>query len=281
MFHAVRSPFHGDKSLSHAHKSPFYADSSPSHEHQAGKKYNKQRILIMEEFIDIDKITNRKLIIELRFDLNPLIFDKKGLILSNLNKLNIIKEPTIKTREGFIALVKEDSYNKELESIAIEIGRISYIVSNKINMKEFYDNFMLIFDTFKKSIDNLEFTRIGARIIATYKSSQNNFKEIIKDFKRFFPTQLLTHDYVPEDLAISINYKNGKYHLGPINKNDIFLTQQFSPEILKNEIGYGIDSDNFMIKTNTTNITDNENIKNVYLAAHAVQKDLFDKLNNM
>jgi len=79
-------------------------------------------------------------------------------------------------------------------------------------------------------------------------------------------------------LRLQIVYQNGNYHLGPVQENDPFLEREFKNPDRNNSVGIGLDTDNYLSKTDKTNINGKAKIKDVIIASLAVEKSLVENL---
>lgn len=122
-------------------------------------------------------------------------------------------------------------------------------------------------------------TRIGCRIQGSYKVKSQKFEQILESFKKAFPSTIFLEDFPSNDLMFRLNYNNGMYTIGPIKENDDFLKKEFPFQDRNNSIGIGIDTDNYLLKTNGNELKDTK-IKDVLVASLAVEKSLFEKMKD-
>ncbi len=234
----------------------------------------------MKNNIDSSLITNRKIIIEIRFQPAPKFLDLKGTILDRVNTLNIIKAADWSI--GDSALKIADSNQDELirNLIQIEINRLSIISTKVDSIEKFVDDFSKLYSAVKEILGELNIQRIGCRIQGTYKTKSTKFSDILKNFKESFPNQIFLKDYPTKDLRLQIVYQNGTYHIGPLAENDQFLLRTFKYPERKNSIGIAIDTDNYLLKTDNTNLNSFSKIKDVITASLAVEKSLVENLKD-
>lgn len=234
----------------------------------------------MKNNIDSSLILNRKVIIELRYSPAPKFLDLKGTILDKINSLNIIRGADWSI--GDSALKIADSNNEELikNIVQVEINRLSLISSKIDSIEKFVSDFMKIYDSIGEIIGTLNITRIGCRIQGTYKTKSRDFNKILENFKNAFPTQVFLENFPTNDLRLQIVYQNGTYHIGPVKENDPFLIKEFKNPDRKNDVGIGIDTDNYLLKTANDSILSKSKIKDVITASLAVEKSLVENLKD-
>lgn len=235
----------------------------------------------MENTIPSNSICNRKIIIEIRYSANPLIIDKRGELLNKLNQKNIIPNSHWELGTGEVKIFDNSNQEDARTVLFVDLKKLS-IISTKISSNDSF--FQLIDKTYKilkEVVGDLDILRIGCRIIGTYKAKSKDYSTILQGFKNMFPSQLLLEDFTVKDLRLQLNYQNGMYHIGPINKNDEFLKNQFPYTECDNTIGFAIDTDNFMLKPSSgIKITDS-NIKDVFITSLSVEKSLFEKISTL
>jgi hypothetical protein len=234
----------------------------------------------MKNNIDNSVINNRKIIIELRFEPKPKFLDLKGTILDKINSLKLINIADWSV--GDSALKVADSNQEELirNLIQVDINRISYISSKVDSVEKFYSDFTKLHTEIKNILGEFIVTRIGCRIIGTYKTKSTDFKNILENFKNSFPNQVFIKDFPTRDLRLQIVYQNGTYHIGPLNKNDAFLFKEFRFPDRINSPGVAIDTDNYLLKTDDSNINNISKVKDVVTASLAVEKSLVENLKD-
>lgn len=74
-----------------------------------------------------------------------------------------------------------------------------------------------------------------------------------------------------------IRHESGMYKLGPVNSNDPFVLQEFPYKGRNNSIGIGLDTDNFILANDNSNLTDFKDVQNVLEASLAVEKALLER----
>lgn len=235
----------------------------------------------MENTIPSASICNRKIIIEIRYAAQPIFIDKRGELLNKLNKKNIIPNSHWELGTGEVKIF--DNINQEDARIVLfaDLKRLS-IISTKISSNDsFYQLIDKTYKVLKELLGDIDILRIGCRIIGTYKAKSKEYPAILKGFKEMFPSQVLLEEFPVKDLRLQVNYQNGMYNIGPINKNDEFLKNQFPYAECDNTIGFGIDTDNFMLKPAAGNKILDSNISDVFITSLSVEKSLFEKISTL
>ncbi len=234
----------------------------------------------MKNNIDSSLILNRKVIIELRFIPTPRFLDLKGTILDKINSLNIIKGADWSI--GDSALKIADSNKEELikNIVQVEINRLSLISSKVDSIEKIVSDFLKLYDTINETLGGLSITRIGCRIQGTYKTKSNEFEKVLENFKNAFPSQIFLENFPTNDLRLQIVYQNGTYHIGPVKENDNFLIREFKNPDRNNSVGIAIDTDNYLLKTGSIDISNKTKFKDVITASLAVEKSLVENLKD-
>jgi hypothetical protein len=233
----------------------------------------------MENTISSKFIHNRKIIIEIRYKINPLIVDKKGEILNEFIENNLILSSHWNLGNGEFNLRDNTDDDEARMVIFCDSNRLAIISSDVASNERYFDTADKAYKMLKKVIPNIDIERIGCRILGTYKTNSTAYKNILQKFKSLFPDQILLEDYIVEDLRLQLVYQNGQYNIGPINKNDPFLKKQFTHSEAVNEIGFAIDTDNFYRKIKESEKVGEAKIKDVFMASLSVEKSLFEKLS--
>ncbi|MBC7748053.1 MAG: hypothetical protein H7Z76_05655 [Methylotenera sp.] len=235
----------------------------------------------MENTIPAVSICNRKIIIEIRYSAIPIIIDKRGELLNKLNHKSIIPNSHWELGTGEVKMF--DSVNQEDARIVLfaDLKKLT-IISTKISSNDSF--FQLIdkaYKTLKEVVGDVDILRVGCRIIGTYKAKSKEYITILQGFKDMFPSQILLEDFQVKDLRLQLNYQNGMYNIGPINKNDEFLKTQFPYDECDNSVGFGIDTDNFILKPAIGAKISDSNIKDVIITSLSVEKSLFEKISTL
>lgn len=234
----------------------------------------------MKNNIESNRVHNRKIIVELRFNPIPKFLDLKGTLISEIEKLKIISGSHWGIGDSAIKIADSDVDKLERNRIHVEINRLSFVSTNINSISDFYSKFEKIHKTVKECLGDMVITRIGCRIQGTYSTKSTNFNDILNNFKQAFPSTLFLENFPVNDLRFQLNYQNGNYHIGPIKKDDTFLKGAFPYPECKNEIGIGIDTDNFLLKTTTEKLDSISKIKDVFMASLAVEKTLVENLRD-
>lgn len=234
----------------------------------------------MKNNIDESLIFNRKLIIELRFGSTPKFLDSRGTLTENLLNLNIIKNPEWGIGDSTIKIADSTDDKLIRNVIQMEVNRLAFISSKIDSIDKFVNDFSKIYNLVKEIFGELNILRIGCRIQGTYKTETTEYDRLLTNFKNAFPNQIFFEDFPTTDLRLQIVYQNGTYHVGPINENDNFLKREFTYPERNNSVGLGIDTDNYLLKTDLSNINGFSKIKDVFIASLAVEKSLVNSLKD-
>lgn len=233
----------------------------------------------MKNTIDSSSILNRKLILEVRFEPNPQIVDKRGKILDEIIKSNIIPNGQWELGDGMISFADSLEQNLVTKKCLIDTHRITLMSHCNDTNERFFNNFTTLFNIAKDNL-SIDIIRIGCRIQGTYSSKSMKYENILKGFLNLFPSQFILEEFPTKDLNFHLVYQNGKYEIGPINIDDFWTKKQFQNEKLRvNKPGFAIDTDNFILKTSET--VKISSIKDVYMTSLSVEKSLFEKLNTI
>lgn len=233
----------------------------------------------MKENIDSKNIGNRKFIIELRYDPKVTMLDVKGALVEKIQETGVfpyshweIGQSNVSVRD---AKQKEDSLNITL----VTLNRINFISYKIDSVESFYANFVKIYDAIIKVLGQLSITRIGCRIIGTYKSKSIDYKDVLKNFQKSFPATFLLEKYPAKDLLFNLTYENGMYQIGPVDANDDFYIREFDIPNCNKHVGIAIDTDNYLTNE-TREINDKSLIKEVYMLSLSVEKELYSNLKD-
>lgn len=234
----------------------------------------------MKENIESKYIGNRKFIIELRFQPQLTMLDAKGSLVKNILETKVFPEHHWEIGQSEV-VIRDDKKKEDAHNVVfVSINRLSFI-SYKVNSVEsFYANFVKLYDAIVKIIGQLSITRIGCRIIGTYKASSTEFKDVLNNFKKSFPAQFLLDKYPAKDLLFNLTYENGMYQIGPVGKNDNFYEREFDIPDCEKHVGIAIDTDNYLTNE-TQEINEKSLIKEVYMLSLSVEKDLFSNLRTL
>jgi hypothetical protein len=88
-------------------------------------------------------------------------------------------------------------------------------------------------------------------------------------------------DFNVKDLKFQLVYQNGHYNIGPVSKDDVFITTTFPFDDASKNVGFAIDTDNYIIRSKEKEVITDSVIKDVYLTSLSVEKSLFEKLNTL
>lgn len=235
----------------------------------------------MEDSIKSTLINNRKIVIEIRYEPNPSVIDSRGSLVKKLVEAKLIPDAQWELGIGEIKLSDSLKVNESRQLIYADLHRLTLISSKKDSNVSFFHFAEKAFKIFKEVIPSYTIIRIGCRIQGTYQSKSNDYTQIINNFKALFPSQFLLEDFNIKDLRFQLVYQNGQYHIGPVNKEDGFVKTEFPFDDASKNIGFAIDTDNYIIRSKEKEVINDSVIKNVYITSLSVEKSLFDKLNSL
>lgn len=230
----------------------------------------------MKNNIDTLNIYNRKIIIEIRFTPIPKFLDLKGTLISSISRLGVINNANWGIGDSAIKLSDSVEDSQVRTQIHVEMNRFS-LVSTKIDsLNDYFSKFEKTYKAVQEILGEFDVSRIGCRIQGTYKTKSTEYSAVLKSFESCFKSEVFIKDYPLKDLRLQINYQNGYYHIGPIKKGDPFLKSEFTFSERNDSIGFGIDTDNYMLKTDSGNFNNISIIKDVFIASLAVEKSLVE-----
>ena len=235
----------------------------------------------MEDIIKSSSINNRKIVIEIRYEPNPTVIDNRGLLVKKIIDANLIHNAQWELGIGEIKISDSLKASNSKQIIYADLHRLSIISAKKetnASFTHFYDRVLKIF---KEVIPSFTIIRIGCRIQGTYDTRSNDYSQLLNNFKSLFPSQFLLDDFNVNDLRFQLNYQNGHYQIGPVGKDDIFLKTEFPFDDVNTNIGFAIDTDNYVIRSKEKSIINDNVIKDVFLTSISVEKSLFEKLNSL
>lgn len=235
----------------------------------------------MTDNIPSSAIHNRRLILELRFEPNPQFMDKRGLLLTDLEKTEVIKNVHWEAGDAYAAISDNSDALKVTRKCHIDYTRFSYEIIAGDTVDTFYNSFSKLYAAFAKNMPS-KVKRIGCRIQGTYATKSQDYKIIFTKFLGLFPDQFLFTEYSPNDFNFQLVYPNGRYVIGPISEKDAWTQQQFANnDVRVDKVGFAIDTDNYVARPNPAEPLKEGNIRDVFVASLAVEKQLFDRFNSL
>lgn len=233
----------------------------------------------MENNVSSSAINNRKIILEIRFEANPIIIDSRGKLAKLLQKENLIANSKWELGNGDLRIVDDLNSENSRQVIYVDSQRFTVMCSNNQTTDSFLNIVHKAFKIFKEIVGEIVITRIGCRILGTYKTKSSEYPKVVSNFKELFPSQVLLEEFAVKDLRLQLIYQNGQYNIGPISKEDNFLNNEFRFDDVVKSVGFAIDTDNYILKSQEKQIISESSIKDVYLTSLSVEKSLFDKLS--
>lgn len=231
----------------------------------------------MKENIENKYVGNRKIVIELRLKAKPTIIDHIGELAEKMENEKVFPSTSWEIDNNVLTIRNNVAKEEASDFFAISFNKIHYISDKIDSVEAFYGKFKKIYDIVRSIIKDITIYRIGCRIIGTYKTPQIDFSKILDNIKALFPSSFLLSNYPMKDMLFRVNYENGMYQIGPINKDDDFYRREFPDAKIVNHVGFAIDTDNYL--TNDVHSIDKpELIKDIFELSLAVEKDLFDNL---
>ena len=231
----------------------------------------------MKDNLDSSIIGNRKIVIELRFEPIVSILDKKGTIAEELEKLKLFATNHWEIRQGDVTVMDSTERENSTNLIMVSFTRISYISSHISSISDYFAKFEKIYNCLIEIISKPVITRIGCRILGSYKVKSNSYDEILKNFLESFPRKYILEPYIANDLAFNLVYENGMYKIGPVNTDDPFYANEFPGEKTNHHIGICIDTDNYVTNV-VKDISDKSLIKDIFQLSLSVEKNLYTNL---
>ncbi len=235
----------------------------------------------MEDSIKSSLVNNRKIVIEIRYEPNPTVIDNRGTLVKKLVEANLISNAQWELGIGEIKIADSLKVNLSRQIIYADLHRLSIISSKKDTNEGFYHFAEKAFKIFKEVIQNYTIIRIGCRIQGTYQAKSSEYNQILSGFKSIFPSQVFLEDFSVKDLRFQLNYQNGQYIIGPVSKDDTFIKSEFPFEEANKNVGFAIDTDNFVIRSKEREKINDSVMKDVYITSLSVEKSLFEKLSNI
>lgn len=235
----------------------------------------------MEDSIKSTSINNRKIVIEIRYDPNPSVIDSRGSLVKKLVEAKLIPGAQWELGIGEIKLSDSLKANESRQIIYADLHRLTLISSKKDSNASFFHFAEKALKIFKEVIPSYTIIRIGCRIQGTYQSKSSDYNQIVNNFKALFPSQFLLEDFNVKDLRFQLVYQNGQYHIGPVNKDDGFLKTEFPFDDANKSVGFAIDTDNYIIRSEEKETINDSVMKDVYVTSLSVEKSLFEKLNSL
>ena len=231
----------------------------------------------MKENIESKYVGNRKMIIELRLKAKPIIIDRIGELAERMENEKVFSNTSWEINNNVLAIRNNTIMEDASDFFSISFNKIHYISDRIDSVEAFYGKFKKIYDIVRSVINDITIYRIGCRIIGSYKTKQNDYTKILDNIKALFPTSFLLSNYPMKDMLFRVNYENGMYQIGPVNRDDDFFHREFPDTKIENHVGFAIDTDNYL--TNEVQSIDKpELIKDIFELSLSVEKDLFDNL---
>lgn len=233
----------------------------------------------MKENIESKNIGNRKFIIELRYEPKVTMLDVKGALVEKIQETNVFPCSHWEIGQSEV-IIRDDKKKEDAHNVVlVTLNRISFISYKIHSVESFYANFTKVYEAVTKVLAPLTITRIGCRIIGTYKTTSSDYKDVLKNFQDSFPAKFLLDKYPARDLLFNLTYENGMYQIEPININDDFYKREFDIPDYTKHVGVAIDTDNYLTNDGQE-INEKSLIKDVYMLSLSVEKELYSNLMN-
>lgn len=231
----------------------------------------------MKDNIESKYIGNRKFILELRFDHKVVMLDKKGTLVEKIKDAKIFSINHWEIGQSDVTIRDDQEKENAKNIINMTLNRLNYISFQIDTVESFYDKFIKIITAVKDVLGDLNISRIGCRIIGTYFTTSTDSNILLKNFKDAFPGKFMLEKYPVKDFLFNLVYENGMYQIGPLSKDDNFYDREFSINSCNKHVGIAIDTDNY-ITNEIQSINELSRIKDVFMLALSVEKDLFNNL---
>ena len=233
----------------------------------------------MKDNLDSESISNRKIVIELRYLPIASVLDKKGAIADAVADAKLFRPGNF--WEISNNTVRFQNYSDRAQSFttaSVEYNRLSFICTKIDSIESYFNTFVKFYNVVKTIIPSWTITRIGCRIIGSYNTSSNDFGVLLDGIKKLFPSNFLIEPYNPQNLQFKSDYANGMYQIGLLKENDEFFQREFPVNTCKPKVGIMIDTDNYLLRIAEESIESIENIRKVFVASLAVEKSLYENL---
>lgn len=233
----------------------------------------------MKENIETKNIGNRKFILELRYTSKVTFLDHRGEIVEKIQETKIF--PYLHWEIGQSDVTIRNSQQKEdaTSIVLVTQNRLNFNCFSVSSVESFHAQFLKIYDAVLKVLGELNITRIGCRIMGTYRTKSTDYDTILNNFKDSFPAKFLIEKYPAKDFLFNLTYANGMYQIGPLAVDDNFYTREFDIPNCKKHVGVVIDTDNYLTNENQE-INNKSLIKDVYMLSLSVEKDLYSNLKD-
>lgn len=209
-----------------------------------------------------------------------MVLDHIGELAERMEDKNVFPSMSWEISNNVLTIRNNQEKENASDFFAVSYNKIHFISDKIDSLEAFYGKFKKMYDVVRLVIKDLNIYRIGCRIIGTYKTKETNYVKILSNFKSLFPNSFLLTNYPMKDMLFRMNYENGMYQIGPINKDDDFVRKEFPDNKAENHVGFAIDTDNYL--TNDIRELDKpELIKDVFELSLSVEKELFDNLFKM
>ncbi len=233
----------------------------------------------MKDNIESEAISNRKIVIELRYLPVASVLDKKGTIADAVASAKIFKPGNFWEISNNSVRFQNNSEKAQSSTTAtVEYNRLSFICTKIDSIDSFFNTFIKFYDVVKTILPSWTITRIGCRIIGSYNASSNDFGILLTEIKKLFPSNFFIEPYNPQNILFKSDYANGMYQIGLLKENDEFFQREFPVNTCKPKVGFMIDTDNYLLKVTDDSIESVENIRKVFVASLAVEKSLYENL---
>lgn len=234
----------------------------------------------MKDNIESKSISNRKIVIELRFLPLASVLDKKGTIADTVTSAKIFWPGNFWEISNNSVHFQNNSNKEQSSTTAIvEYNRLLFISTKIDSIDSFFNTFVKFYNAVRTILPSWTITRIGCRIIGSYNTSSNDFGTLLHGLKKLFPSNFLIEPYNPQNILFRSDYTNGMYQIGLLKDNDEFFQREFPKSMCKPKVGIMIDTDNYLLKVAEDGIESIENIKKVFVASLAVEKSLYENLS--
>lgn len=233
----------------------------------------------MKDNLESGAISNRKIVIELRYLPIASILDKKGTIADAVASAKIFRPGNFWEISNNTVRFQNNSDRAQSSTTAsVEYNRLSFICTKIDSIESYFNTFVKFYDIVKTIIPSWTVTRIGCRIIGSYNASSNDFGVLLDGIKNLFPSNFFIEPYNPQNVQFRSDYANGMYQIGLLKENDEFFQREFPVSTCKPKVGLMIDTDNYLLKMTEESIESIENIKKIFVASLAVEKSLYENL---
>ncbi len=226
-------------------------------------------------------ISNRKLILELRYDSVSSIIDKRGEISDKLLEIDQLNAKSWKISVDTVEVFDSEYQDEITKRVFVGINRLSFIDECALNEDSFLETFEKVFAVFNSVLKRPKIRRVGCRIMGSYVPQSGSPDGTVSKFVKVFTNEALIEDFPVRDASLTITYPSGRYKIGPIRKDDPWIAQNFKHKKSISKGGFAIDTDNYVINKAGDKAVSESEIRNIYDTSLDIESNLYQKLSDI